>query len=80
MSIAKKGSPKSRKQPRVDDRFDEQTPWPENPDGYVVPQREIEKFIGNQTLFKAQITARRFMVVADAGRAIGKAVNVDLNW
>ena len=80
MSIAKKGSSKSRKQPLVANGFDEQTPWPENPDGYVVPQNEIEKFIANQILAKAQTTARRFMVVADAGRAIGKGENTDLNW
>jgi len=76
MSITKKDSSKSRKRYQ----FDNQTPWPENPDGYVVPQKEIEEFIGNQTLRKAQTTAKRFMIVADAGRAIGRGENVDLNW
>jgi hypothetical protein len=76
MSITKKGSSKSRKR----SQFDEQTPWPQNPDGYVVSKKEIEGYIGNQTVRKAQTTARRFMVVADAGRAIGRGENVDLNW
>lgn len=72
-----------KNKPRIKNRepeIDEQTPWPENPDGYLVPQREIEEFIGKQILLKAQITAKRFMVVADAGRAIGKGKNVELNW
>lgn len=80
MSIAKKGSSKSRKQPLVDDQFNLQTPWPDNPYGYVLPQDEIEQFIGNQTVNKAQVTAKRFMVVADAAEAVGKGESVDLNW
>jgi len=76
MIIAKKKSRRKNREPEID----EQTPWPENPDGYVVPQKEIEEFIGNQTLVKAQTTAKRFMVVADAGRAIGRGENADLNW
>jgi hypothetical protein len=80
MSIAKKGSSKSRKPPLVDDLFDRQIPWPVNPRGYVVTEKEIEQFIGNQIINKAQITAKRFMVVADAAKAVGKGENVDLNW
>lgn len=76
MSIPKNDT--RRKNPET--KVTEQMPWPENPDGYVVPQKEIEQFIGKQTLIKAQITAKRFMVVADAGRAIGKSKNVELNW
>jgi hypothetical protein len=79
MSIAKKGSAKSRKRPTVDDPFDRRIPWPENPHGYVVPEKEIEVFIGNQTIRKAQITAKRFVVVAEAAEALGKGENVGLN-
>ena len=79
MSIAKKGSFKSRKRRPAGGEFDEQTAWPENPDGYVVSKKEIERFIGSQTVYKAQITARRFMVVADAARAIGRGENANLN-
>jgi hypothetical protein len=75
MSIPKKHT--RRKNPRP---LDEQTPWPENPDGYVVPRKELEELISNQILLKAQTTAKRFMVVADAARAIGRGENVDLNW
>ena len=72
---------KSRKRPPVDDddEFGLQTPWPENPDGYVIPQREIEHFIGGQIIYEAHITAERFVVVAEAALAIGRGEDVDLN-
>jgi hypothetical protein len=73
---------KSRKRPPVDDEEDEfglQTPWPENPDGYVIPQREIEQFIGGQIIYEAHLTAERFVVVAEAALAIGRGEDVDLN-
>ena len=71
---------KSRKRPPVDeDEFGLQTPWPENPDGYVIPQREIEQFIGGQIIYEAHITAERFVVVAEAALAIGRGEDVDLN-
>jgi len=72
---------KSRKRPPVDDQdeFGLQTPWPENPDGYVIPQREIEQFIGGQIIYEAHITAERFVVVAEAALAIGRGEDVDLN-
>jgi hypothetical protein len=73
MSISKKPQSKSRKPTAKEPQsliINEQTAWPENPNGYIVPQKGSEDFIGNHSLLKAQITARRFMVVADAGRAI----------
>ena len=81
MSITKKGSSKSTKQPLDDeeDEFDFQTPWPEDPDGYVIAQKQIEDFIGCQTLYQAHITAERFVVVAEAAHAISRGQKVDLN-
>ena len=72
---------KSRRQPLVEDEdeFGLQTPWPENPDGYIIPQREIEQFIGGQIVYEAHITAERFVVVAEAALAIGRGEDVDLN-
>lgn len=83
MSISKNARAKSRKLPRIDEESalqDHQLPWPLNPEGYVVPQKQIEEFISNQALIKAQITAKRFMVVADAARAISRGEDPDLNW
>jgi hypothetical protein len=46
----------------------------------VVTQKEIERFISSQPLHRAQLTARRFAVVADAAKAIGRGEDVELNW
>jgi len=70
---------KSRKQSPRDDEFDGQTPWPDNPKGYVLAQRQIEDFIGYQTLYVAHVTAARMMVVAQACKAIGKGEEIELN-
>jgi len=81
MSIAKKGSSKSRKQPLFvdEDDFNLQTPWPDDPDGYVIAQKQIEDFIGCQTMYEAHITAERFVVVAEAAHAISRGEKVELN-
>jgi len=80
-SKAGKGSSKSSRQPLFvdDDDFNLQTPWPEDPDGYVVPQKQIEDFIGNQTVYEAQLTAERFVVLAEACQALLSNQKVDLN-
>ena len=62
-----------------EDEFNLQTPWPDDPDGYVVPQKQIEDFIGGQTMHEAHITAERFVVVAEAAHAISRGQKVDLN-
>ena len=58
---------------------DRSVPWPENPGGFVVSQKELEDFIGNQTLYQAQATAKRFVVIAEAARHIATGEQVDLN-
>ena len=42
--------------------------------------RHIEDFIGNQTLYQAQATAKRFVAVAEAAGQIAKGQQVDLNF
>ena len=59
---------------------DRRIPWPENPSGFVVGQQQLEDFLGNQTLYQAQATAKRFVVVAEAARQIAKGQQVDLNF
>ena len=59
---------------------DRRIPWPENPRGFVVSQQQLEDFIGNQTLYQAQATAKRFVVVAEAAGQIAKGQQVDLNF
>ncbi len=71
---------KSRKLPLVDGLSDRRVPWPENIDGFVVAKKELEDFIGNQTLVQAQATAERFIVIADSARSIARGEQVDLNW
>ncbi len=87
MSISKKPPTKSRKQPNKSTKRlpiysvpDRRICWPDNPEGFVVPQKELEDFIGNQTLYQAQATAERFAVVGEAALAIGKGKDVEFNW
>lgn len=65
--------------PAADAPTDRSVAWPENANGFVVPQKELEAFIGNQTLFQAQITAKRFIVIAEAARHIARGEQFDLN-
>ena len=59
---------------------DRQIAWPDNPRGFVVSQQQLEDFIGNQTLYQAQATAKRFVAVAEAAGQIAKGQQVDLNF
>ena len=59
---------------------DRQIAWPDNPRGFVVSQQQLEDFLGNQTLYQAQATAKRFVVVAEAAGQIAKGQQVDLNF
>jgi hypothetical protein len=59
---------------------DRRIPWPENPRGFVVGQQSLEDFLGNQTLYQAQATAKRFVAVAEAAGQIAKGQQVDLNF
>ena len=59
---------------------DRQIAWPDNPRGFVVNQQQLEDFIGNLTLYQAQATAKRFVVVAEAARQIAKGQQLDLNF
>ena len=59
---------------------DRQIAWPDNPRGFVVSQQQLEDFIGNLTLYQAQATAKRFVVVAEAAGQIAKGQQVDLNF
>ena len=59
---------------------DRQIAWPDNPRGFVVSQQQLEDFIGNLTLYQAQATAKRFVVVAEAAGQIAKEQQVDLNF
>ncbi len=92
MSIAKKEATESRKllvfkQRRkskefslVDGITDRRIPWPENARGLVVTKQQLEDFIGNQTLYQAQATTKRFIVIADAAQQIARGENKELNW
>ena len=59
---------------------DRRIPWPENPSGFVVGQQALEDFLGNQTLYQAQATAKRIVVLAQAARQIAEGEQLDLNW
>ena len=59
---------------------DRQIAWPDNPRGFVVSQQQLEDFIGNQTLYQAQATAKRLVIVAEAAGQIAKGQQVDLNF
>ena len=59
---------------------DRQIAWPENPRGFVVSQQQLEDFLGNQTLYQAQATAKRFVAVAEAAGQIAKGQQIDLNF
>ena len=92
MSITKKEATESRKllvfnQRRksrefllIDGITDRRIPWPENASGFVVTKQQLEDFIGNQTLYQAQATAKRFVIVAEAARQIAVGEQLDLNW
>jgi len=71
---------KSREFPMIDGITDRRIPWPENASGFVVTKQQLEDFIGNQTLYQAQATAKRFIIVADAARQIARGENKELNW
>ena len=77
---AEKESSNSRKFPLVDGMADRSIPWPDNIDGFVVSQKELEDFMGNRSLRQAQATAKRFDVIASAAYRIGRGEEVDLNW
>ena len=78
--LAFKHRPKSREFPLVDGLCDRRIPWPENVSGFVVAKQQLEDFIGNQTLYQAQATAKRLIVIADAARQIARGENKELNW
>ena len=59
---------------------DRQIAWPDNPRGFVVSQQQLEDFLGNQTLYQAQATAKRFVIVAEGARQIAQGEQLDLNW
>ena len=80
MSIPKNQSVKSAKRQSVYESPDRTIPWPENPHGFVVSGKELKDFIGMQTVYHAQATARRFAVVAEAGLAISSGEEVKMNW
>jgi hypothetical protein len=78
--LAFKQRPKSRKFLLVDGMADRRNAWPENIDGFVVTKQQLEDFIGNQTLYQAQSTTKRFIVIAAAARQIARGENKELNW
>ncbi len=59
---------------------DRSIPWPENIDGFVVTKQHLEDFIGNQTLYQAQTTAKRIVILAEAARQIAVGEQLDMNW
>ena len=63
----------------VDSLTDRSVAWPDNANGFVVSQKELEEFIGNQTLYQAQTTAKRFVIIAEAARRIARGEQFDLN-
>ena len=80
MSISKNQSDNSPKHQSKDYSADRSIPWPDNPYGYVVSGKELKDFIGMQTVYRAQATARRLAVVAEAGLAISSGEAVNMNW
>ena len=77
---AEKESSNSREFPLIDGCADRGIPWPDNIDGFVVSKQQLEDFLGNQTLYQAQATAKRFVIVAEAARQIAGGEQLDLNW
>ena len=77
---AEKESSNSRRLPLVDGCADTRIPWPDNIDGFVVTKQLLEDFLGNQTLYQAQATAKRMVIVAEAARQIAVGEQLDLNW
>ena len=77
---AEKEFSNSRKSPLADGMADRNIPWPDNIDGFVVGQEELEDFLGNQTLYQAQITAKRLVILAQAARQIAEGEQLDMNW
>src|SRR5215208_3050929 len=77
---AEKESSNSRRLPLIDGCADRSISWPDNIDGFVVTKQQLEDFIGNQTLYQAQATAKRFVTVAEAARQIARGEQLDLNW
>lgn len=74
-------SSKSREYPLVDGLTDRSVAWPENPGGFVTGQKELEDFIGNQTLRQAQATAKRLVIIAEAARRhIARGEEFEMNW
>lgn len=70
---------KAEELPLVDGLTGYSIPWPENPNGFVVGQQELEDFIGNQPLRQAQATAKRLIAIAEAARRIARGEQFDLN-
>src|SRR5215208_3611282 len=77
---AEKESSNSRRLPLVDGQADRSIPWPDNIDGFVVTKQQLEDFIGNQTLYQAQATAKRMVILAEAARQIAVGEQLDMNW
>ena len=77
---AEKEFSNSRKFPLVDGLADRGIPWPENIDGFVVAKQQLEDFLGNLTLYQAQATAKRIVILAEAARQIARGEQLDLNW
>ena len=57
-------SSESNHQPQVAD--DKRIPWPENPKVYVIPEREIEDYLGYQMLNISFVIAAWFIAVVEA--------------
>lgn len=66
--------------PMIGGCADRSIPWPENPDGFVVPQKELEDFISSQTLYHAQIVTKRLIAIAEAARQIAAQEQVEQNF
>ena len=77
---AEKEFSNSRQFPLIDGLADRSIAWPDNIDGFVVTKQQLEDFIGNQTLYQAQATAKRIVIVAEAARQIAEGEQLDLNW
>lgn len=73
-------SSKSREYTLPDGLTDRSVAWPKNPGGFVIVQKELEDFIGNQTLRQAQATAKRLVIIAEAARCIARGEEYEMNW
>ena len=80
MSIPKNKPDKSPKRQSIFAVPDRSIPWPDNPEGLVLPEKELRDFIGIQTVYHAQATAKRFAIVAEAALAISSNEDVEMNW